>query len=126
MAEIFTVRDDGYNLLAWSAERSICARIADEIESEHDRAVRIQSEEYDPARHDGTTCARVNAEDTSLLVCGRRVQIDHSGGQGHCWRDTGSEDVPASIREEIEGEMIDGKQETCTNFVASNGQHYRW
>jgi hypothetical protein len=55
------------------------------------------------------------------LVCGNQVQIDRSG-QGHAWRDIDAQDIPASVREEIEGEMIDGGSE----LVASNGQHYRW
>lgn len=63
----------------------------------------------------------------SLLVCGNQVQIDRSGGQGHCWRDVEDTiDLPPSIREELEGEMIDGGVDSCLDYVASNGQHYRW
>ena len=58
-----------------------------------------------------------------VLVVGREIQIDKSG-QGHNWRNT--DYIPANIIEEIEGEIIDGKQESHNNFVASNGQHYRW
>lgn len=58
------------------------------------------------------------------LVCDKQVQIDRSG-QGHAWRDVSADDLPASIREEIEGEIIDGKKESG-QIVASNGQHYRW
>lgn len=66
------------------------------------------------------------ANDETTLVCGCRVQYDHSGGQGHCWRDKDAADLPATIREEIEGEIIDGGREECDDFVGSNGCHYRW
>ena len=52
------------------------------------------------------------------------VQWDKSGGQGHCW--VTAADLPADIREEIAAEIIDGKQESCDDYTASNGQHYRW
>lgn len=61
-----------------------------------------------------------------VIAAGCKVQIDHSGGQGHCWRDATPGDVPASVLEEIEGEVIDGGKEECDDFVAGNGQHYRW
>lgn len=61
----------------------------------------------------------------TTLVCGSQVQIDRSG-VGHCWVDIAADDLPASIREEIECEMIDGGQEECDDYVASNGMHYRW
>lgn len=60
------------------------------------------------------------------LICGCQIQIDRSGGQGHCWRNIDAADIPANIREEIEAEILDGEQESCADFVASNGQHYRW
>ncbi len=47
-----------------------------------------------------------------------------SGGQGHCWRTPA--DLPATIEEEIAAEILDGGRETCDDYVASNGQHYRW
>ena len=59
------------------------------------------------------------------LVYGKQVQIDLSG-VGHNWVDAGPDELPASIREEIECEMIDGKKEECDEYVASNGLHYRW
>lgn len=59
------------------------------------------------------------------LVCGTQIQYDNSG-VGHNWRNIDASDIPASIREEIEGEIIDGKQESCADFVGSNGLHYRW
>jgi hypothetical protein len=65
------------------------------------------------------------SEMNESLVCGIQIQHDNSG-VGHNWRDIDASDIPASIREEIEGEIIDGKMETCEDFVASNGLHYRW
>jgi len=61
----------------------------------------------------------------SGLVCGNQVQHDASG-VGHAWRDIDASDIPANIVEEIEGEMIDGGLESCSEFVGSNGLHYRW
>lgn len=66
------------------------------------------------------------ASDTeSNVVCGCRVQVDKSG-VGHCWVDVTEYTLPANIREEIEGEIIDGGREECDDFVAGNGCHYRW
>ena len=59
-------------------------------------------------------------------VCGNRVQIDRSGGQGHCWQNIDSEDLSRSILDEIEGEMIDGGKDSCEDYVTSDGMHYRW
>ena len=58
-------------------------------------------------------------------VCGKQIMIDRSG-QGHCWRTVSADYVPADIIEEIEGEILDGGMDTCEDFVASDGQHYRW
>ena len=58
------------------------------------------------------------------LVCGCRVQVDLSG-VGHCWVDVGADDLPGSIREEIEGEIIDGGREEG-EITGSNGLRYRW
>jgi hypothetical protein len=63
--------------------------------------------------------------ENETLVCGCQVQVDKSG-VGHCWVDVAADDIPANIREEIEGEIIDGGKEDCGDFVASNGLHYRW
>ena len=56
-------------------------------------------------------------------VCGKTIQVDLSG-QGHCWRE--AESLPASVREEIEGEIIDGRNQSVDDFTAGNGRHYRW
>jgi hypothetical protein len=58
-------------------------------------------------------------------VCGNQVQHDNSG-VGHNWQNINREDIPASIIEELEGEMIDGGLDSCDDYVASNGLHYRW
>lgn len=58
-------------------------------------------------------------------VCGNNVQYDNSG-VGHNFRNIDASDIPANILLEIEGEMIDGGMDTCEDFVASNGCHYRW
>lgn len=58
-------------------------------------------------------------------VCGRRIQHDNSG-VGHNWRNIDAQDIPAGIREEIEGEIVDGGQDECSDFLGSNGLHYRW
>ena len=58
-------------------------------------------------------------------VCGCQVQIDRSG-QGHAWRNVDACDLPANIVLEIEGEIIDGGNETNERYVGSNGLHYRW
>jgi hypothetical protein len=60
-------------------------------------------------------------------VCGKTIEIDRSGGEGHCWRTvSAASDVPFDIIEEIEGHILDGGRATCADFVASDGQHYRW
>ena len=59
------------------------------------------------------------------LVCGRRVQWDTSG-VGHCWRDVDADDMPATAREEIEAEILDAENSECDDYIACNGQHYRW
>lgn len=63
------------------------------------------------------------ANDETNLVCGSQVQVDRSG-VGHCWANV--DDLPPIIRQEIEGEILDGGRDECEDFVASNGLHYRW
>lgn len=62
--------------------------------------------------------------DEATLVCGCQVQEDRSG-VGHCWVDVAADDLPGQIREEIEGEIIDGGRESG-EIVGSNGLRYRW
>lgn len=62
---------------------------------------------------------------TETTVCGATVQRDNSG-VGHNWRTVAADDLPANIREEIECEIIDGGKESCADYTASNGLHYRW
>lgn len=59
------------------------------------------------------------------LVCGKQIQYDNSG-VGNNFRNIAADQIPANIREEIECEIIDGKQDKCKDFVGSNGLHYRW
>jgi hypothetical protein len=59
------------------------------------------------------------------LICGTQIQHDNSG-VGHNWRNIDANDIPANVRQEIECEILDGGQETCSDYVASNGLHYRW
>lgn len=59
------------------------------------------------------------------LVCGCQVQYDASG-VGHCWRNKRADEIPATVREEIEAEIINGGVTECDDYVASNGCHYRW
>jgi hypothetical protein len=53
-----------------------------------------------------------------------KTQIDRSG-QGHHWEDVDVTDLPSAVREEIAGEIVDGKRESG-QIVGSNGMHYRW
>lgn len=69
--------------------------------------------------------AEEDEDEAAGLVCGHQIQHDNSG-VGHNWRDIDAADIPASVREEIEGEIIDGGKGECPDMVASNGQHYRW
>lgn len=63
--------------------------------------------------------------ETQITVCGCEIEYDKSG-VGHCWVAADAIDCPADIQEEIAGEIIDGKNDECADFVASNGVHYRW
>ena len=60
-----------------------------------------------------------------MTINGTTVQWDMSGC-GHCWVDATDDNCPANIAQEIECETIDGGQDSCSDYVASNGQHYRW
>lgn len=58
-------------------------------------------------------------------ICGTQIQVDNSG-VGNNWRNVSRDAIPVNIVEEIEGEILDGGRESCADFVASNGIHYRW
>ena len=58
-------------------------------------------------------------------VAGCEVMVDRSG-VGSCWVAVDRDDLPTSVVEEIEGEILDGGVESCDCYVASNGLHYRW
>ena len=60
-----------------------------------------------------------------IKIKGISIQHDKSGA-GHCWVAADSDNCPPSIEEEIAAENIDGKVKETEDFVASNGQHYRW
>lgn len=68
----------------------------------------------------------MKTNEKELTVCGCQIQHDKSNGQGHCWRNVDREDLPANIATEIECEILDGGKAECADYVASNGQHYRW
>jgi hypothetical protein len=61
----------------------------------------------------------------TVEVCGYSIKYDKSG-VGHCWVAADAIDCPADIQEEISCEIIDGGKDECSDFVASNGVHYRW
>jgi len=67
----------------------------------------------------------VDGQAAEYDVCGHVIQIDRSGGQGHCWRIIPADEIPANVRMEIEGEIVDGGKDEG-QIIASNGQHYRW
>jgi hypothetical protein len=58
-------------------------------------------------------------------ICGKTIKHDASG-VGHAWRVVDADDIPADIAEEIAAEILDGGKATCSGYVASNGEHYRW
>ena len=61
----------------------------------------------------------------TYTICDRTIEVDMSGiGQG--WRTCNESDIPANIEIEIECEILDGANETCERYVASNGIAYRW
>jgi hypothetical protein len=62
----------------------------------------------------------------AVTVLGCSVQSDRSGGQGHNWVPATADTCPPSTQEEIAAEITDGVGRTCDDYVASNGQHYRW
>lgn len=94
-----------------------------------DRRYEDDQEQFDReiaelARVYGLTSDEIAAA-TGQFVCSKQIQHDNSG-VGHNWRSIDANEIPADIREEIEGEIIDGKKETCGDFIAGDGLHYRW
>lgn len=61
----------------------------------------------------------------TVSVAGKAIKYDRSG-RGHCWINADSLDCPADTQEEIAAEIINGKMDSCSDYVASNGLHYRW
>lgn len=59
-----------------------------------------------------------------MEIAGKTIQIDLSG-RGHNWVEAEGEAL-GSVQAEIECEIIDGKRESCDNYLASNGVRYRW
>ena len=62
---------------------------------------------------------------TQTTICGATIQQDMSG-VGHCWRTLDAESIPADIQEEIAAEILDDGKESCEDYLATNGIHYRW
>lgn len=60
-----------------------------------------------------------------IEIDGCKVGYDNSG-VGHNWQPATEDNCPANIQEEIAGEIIDGGQRECDDFVGGNGEHYRW
>lgn len=59
------------------------------------------------------------------LICDKTINHDNSG-VGHNFRSIDARDLPANIVEEIAAEILDGGNDSCDCYVASNGQHFRW
>jgi len=62
---------------------------------------------------------------TESTICGKRIQHDKSG-VGHCWRTVDARDIYSDIAEEIACEILDGGKSECSDYIATNGEHYRW
>lgn len=62
---------------------------------------------------------------THITVCDKPIQFDKSS-VGQCWVAADEFNCPADVQEEIAAEIVDGKNDTCDDYIASNGQHYRW
>lgn len=66
----------------------------------------------------------MTSETKAIEVMGHEIQYDRSG-VGHCWVAAEWIDCPPSVQEEIAAEILDGRDE-CRDYLASNGDHYRW
>ena len=60
-----------------------------------------------------------------LVIEGKAVQYDVSGA-GHKWRAATCVTCPADIQSEIAAKILNDAAPTCRDYVARNGQHYRW
>jgi len=93
---------------------------------------RVQAEEVINAERLGRSAEVIRAdkgdedeEDEDISIAGCIIQHDASG-VGHAWKVIPCEEIPADIAMEIEGEIFDGGKESCSYFIGSNGEHYRW
>ncbi len=59
-----------------------------------------------------------------MKIEGKFVEVDTSGEK--TWRAANEDNCPAQVQQEITQEIIDGRQAACSNYLASNGLHYRW
>jgi len=87
----------------------------------------VSSRLIDYKREMSMTRLSKKADVKQVIVCGCPIEYDKSG-VGHCWVaavDDGL-DCPSDIQDEISGEIIDGKADSCDVFRAINGVHYRW
>lgn len=60
-----------------------------------------------------------------MPICVCQIQHDNSG-VGHNWQNVNAHDIPAHIVDEIAAEILDGGKDECSDYMASNGLHYRW
>jgi hypothetical protein len=67
----------------------------------------------------------MTTETNAIEIEGAVVEMDRSG-RGDAWTVCREGDIPTNIVEEIACEIIDGGQDECDDYVASNGLHYRW
>lgn len=67
----------------------------------------------------------LNDRSKPMKIEHKTVQVDLSG-QGHAWTDATNDTCPANLQAEIAEQIIDGHRETCEDYIASNGLHYRW
>lgn len=114
---VYVVRDAAGEYLTPTGTRSPASDEAREFEAREEAAAACE-------RGTDRVLSREVGDADAALVCGRQVQVDRSG-VGHCWADVAADDLPGQIREEIEGEIVDGGRESG-GMVGSNGLHYRW
>jgi hypothetical protein len=69
-------------------------------------------------------CPSSNGNDSACEIDGHPIEYDASHVGVH-WVLTSPDTLPASIRLELEGEIIDGNR-PHGHYTASNGITYRW